>query len=791
MRLIPTVSSTSGFRPCLRTFLLKLLLVATMAGRHLANGNILFQPSNDPHTTLRLKMDDPRGGPPQTIVLQMQTDIMKKFGLTKEELENGIVEPDEDGQMGLLRVKGMSFDLHKTIEHRRAMFFHNDNAKSQFVLDEKGFLGLTLQSFEHDSTLVPEPPLTLDFSPLLVKRLRTLEIIISSRSATVIANNETVCHHEGHIRYENDPWLEDAGLLLITINPWTSDVTLNQVFSTSDFGAHRDLRWTLESILPGRIIVLASVHDGSLQLNPIREYLGSLGSHWSSEYLFRDSWIWVFVKGGQTLGDVIIPNTQSMNFSASPARLWVELPTNLSEGSKLKEGEPITNEWETCPGWGQLPEWQKRAIFCSSYDGFSSLCSCEDPFTIPVKYPNEKPMHWREDIPIIIITGGRTRYLYRLLENIGQQDGVRRDLILLVTDGALKDVSFLAEVLGIQVMIHRPEGKGPARVSRNLRFGLFSALERFPKADKFILLEDDLVLSPDFYSYMQQTSWLLEQDPTVYCVSAFNHLSYPHTSFDPTRLYRVHSYPAYGWMTSRAVLRDLLPKWLPSNVTHDWDHFMSSAIIRRDRECVIPDINRSYHGGATGLHLSASYATEKDFLNRTFNLLPSVTLMNLTRILLPEYEKEMEGLLKRARTFDLDEIVEGRVNTEPGEVYALFVYQEDIGKNLAFRAVGDIFEIWNRDARDAHHFTWRFMYNNATILAVGFPASKYSSHRKPETEVFDVEKDYIHILNMEDLHIRQQVPIKTHLQSPYFRMGDQNISLAKNKLNDYKDLFLN
>ncbi|KAK7017543.1 Protein O-linked-mannose beta-1,2-N-acetylglucosaminyltransferase 1 [Halocaridina rubra] len=153
-----------------------------------------------------------------------------------------------------------------------------------------------------------------------------------------------------------------------------------------------------------------------------------------------------------------------------------------------------------------------------------------------------------------------------LLESIGNQDGVKRDLFLLVTDGPHRDTALLADILGLETAIHRPEGKGPTRVSRNLRFGLFTALKRFPKADKFIILEDDLILSPDFYSYMQQTGWLLENDPSIYCVSAFNHLSYSHTAHDPSRLYRVHTYPAYGWMTSRAVLRDILPKWLPGNV---------------------------------------------------------------------------------------------------------------------------------------------------------------------------------------------------------------------------------
>lgn len=59
---------------------------------------------------------------------------------------------------------------------------------------------------------------------------------------------------------------------------------------------------------------------------------------------------------------------------------------------------------------------------------------------------------------------------------------------------------------------------------------------------------------------------LFQMDPTVFCVSAFNHLSFPHTSQDPALAYRVRAYPAYGWMMPRTILEEVVPKWLPENV---------------------------------------------------------------------------------------------------------------------------------------------------------------------------------------------------------------------------------
>lgn len=54
-------------------------------------------------------------------------------------------------------------------------------------------------------------------------------------------------------------------------------------------------------------------------------------------------------------------------------------------------------------------------------------------------------------------------------------------------------------------------------------------------------------------------------DKTIFSVNAFNHISYPHTSGDPTLTYRVTCYPAYGWMMSREIIEEILPKWFPAN----------------------------------------------------------------------------------------------------------------------------------------------------------------------------------------------------------------------------------
>jgi hypothetical protein len=53
--------------------------------------------------------------------------------------------------------------------------------------------------------------------------------------------------------------------------------------------------------------------------------------------------------------------------------------------------------------------------------------------------------------------------------------------------------------------------------------------------DRVIILEDDMELAPDFFSYFRATSPLLDTDPTMFCVSAWNDNGQAQFVHEPTR----------------------------------------------------------------------------------------------------------------------------------------------------------------------------------------------------------------------------------------------------------------
>lgn len=65
---------------------------------------------------------------------------------------------------------------------------------------------------------------------------------------------------------------------------------------------------------------------------------------------------------------------------------------------------------------------------------------------------------------------------------------------------------------------------------------------------------------------------------------------------------------------------------------------------RKDRECIIPDISRTYHFGASGLNVNP-YMQSSYFSAHALNTEPNVKL-NVDIMYKENYEKELQRLLR-------------------------------------------------------------------------------------------------------------------------------------------------
>ncbi|XP_046856961.1 protein O-linked-mannose beta-1,2-N-acetylglucosaminyltransferase 1-like [Xenia sp. Carnegie-2017] len=148
----------------------------------------------------------------------------------------------------------------------------------------------------------------------------------------------------------------------------------------------------------------------------------------------------------------------------------------------------------------------------------------------------------------------------------------------------------------------------------------------------------------------------MDTDESLYCISAWNDQGYDHTCNDPALLYRVETMPGLGWLLKRRLYKEELePKWPTPDLFWDWDMWMRMDSNKKGRECIIPDISRTYHFGAKGLNMNVFFQ-ESYFKKHTLNTEPNVKF-NVGLLKKENYEKEIERLVGLAEPLDHSKIL--------------------------------------------------------------------------------------------------------------------------------------
>uniref|UniRef100_A0A0N4VFH1 Alpha-1,3-mannosyl-glycoprotein 2-beta-N-acetylglucosaminyltransferase n=1 Tax=Enterobius vermicularis TaxID=51028 RepID=A0A0N4VFH1_ENTVE len=127
-------------------------------------------------------------------------------------------------------------------------------------------------------------------------------------------------------------------------------------------------------------------------------------------------------------------------------------------------------------------------------------------------------------------------------------------------------------------------------IARHYKLGLTHVFNRL-NYSSVIITEDDLDIAPDFFEYFRATRRLLDKDPTLYCVSAWNDNGKSNLiDSDATDLlYRSDFFPGLGWMMTKTLWDELGPIW-PNGF---WDDWIRDPLRRKNRACIRPEISRT------------------------------------------------------------------------------------------------------------------------------------------------------------------------------------------------------
>ena len=190
--------------------------------------------------------------------------------------------------------------------------------------------------------------------------------------------------------------------------------------------------------------------------------------------------------------------------------------------------------------------------------------------------------------------------------------------------------------------------------------------------------------------------------------------------------------PGLGWVLKRSLYKDELePNWPTPEKFWDWDMWMRLPTVRKDRECIIPDISRTYHFGSKGINMN-TYFQELYFKKHSLNTIPHVKLKNLDVLKKDTYEELIHNLTVSAVVLDHSKspCEENFVpeSETPDKTYVMYIRMDHATEFTTWKQVAKCFHIWDLDVRGFHKSMWRLFMRGSHLLVIGVPASPYSKY---------------------------------------------------------------
>ncbi|XP_042242218.1 protein O-linked-mannose beta-1,2-N-acetylglucosaminyltransferase 1-like [Homarus americanus] len=556
-----------------------------------------------------------------------------------------------------------------------------------------------------------------------ISRHLHLSVSINTTCVTLKIDDQLVYEGTGEAVNTGRYGALHSGVHVLVVHGGRGNLMMARQFLTYQPAEHARLKDCVASVQHGRVIVLVGVPEWVMFLGRgAEETLTSLGSRWAAKATQGEVWAWVGVVGGKTLAEA----TTTRGLERYPSSdLHLDVYVAKTDPGQVR-----------CP-WYTRPRMYRQATFCERYEGYGDLCTCNDTF-FPETRRLQEFLSTQEQIPVVVVTAFKPYYLYRLLRQLFTMAGAWQTEVLVVVDGAHQETLALVEVMGVSVVIHRPEGFHNNRINANVKFALDSVFRRFAGAHKAIVLEDDLLLSPDLLRYFHQVSPLLDLDPSVYCVNAYSSNSFADTASDPQVLLRARTYPMYGWMITRAYSSEVIQKWVPPG-KGDWDWWLAWEDLRKGRDVVFPEVSRTFHSGSAGVHVTG-FEQEVFFNRMIYNHLPHVDLMDVNQMIRDRYDERLTRDLKVAKTLDTlprDLCAMTWVTRNSSRPLALYLHAEDNNdKYHSFKLFLMCLRTYDESTREIYKGVIRVRWRGTLVYLVGCPFSPFCIHNPRKNMVF-------------------------------------------------------
>ena len=289
----------------------------------------------------------------------------------------------------------------------------------------------------------------------------------------------------------------------------------------------------------------------------------------------------------------------------------------------------------------------------------------------------------------------------------------------------------------INIYEGRPLTEGAEHISLHYKFIIGHMFRSNSNIKHFIIVEDDMLFSPDFLLYFAQTAKYIHQDSSIYAISAYNDNGMQGKVKYDNLVYRTDFMIGLGWLVSRRIWED---EWQHKWPRSHWDHFLRADNNRRGRQIIFPEVPRIYHSGYTGTHSTVALYEryfrnhllnpngfaplgigKEEFQNgkyRLFDLDRTKDKYTLDYLLKDNYSKFMRHMLtKHPDTIylnDPDEII----NYKNKNIVMLY-RTDNPSVNNEWVAISEYFELWHSiPIRDEYEGIMLFRWSDNLVFIV-------------------------------------------------------------------------
>uniref|UniRef100_A0A915CIH6 ILEI/PANDER domain-containing protein n=1 Tax=Parascaris univalens TaxID=6257 RepID=A0A915CIH6_PARUN len=473
------------------------------------------------------------------------------------------------------------------------------------------------------------------------------EIPMSFYTGTDKNDSPSLCVN-GHFYMDRGVNGAGRGLNLVVI-----DAKTHQVLRCGHFDTYAEdsteLVMFLEQLLPDEIVAVVSFDEASTRLSDLaRQIFYELGSSFIQNLKFRSSWYFIGQKGidgYSAFEDLTMP---SGNDWAKAINKKICVPSNLS-GLKAKDLSKTAVSMQN----------SARRHFCGRYDGYEDFCAderLEEVLTPRSLSDDSRMLHAIFSVPILVVGGLNMNNIRLCLESLYEQEGINPRNVVVASDAAYPEVIELSTLFRVRSMSVNTSSSYNDLLMKSLS----QMISSFPSAPCFIVIEEDILLAPDFLFFLDQLLSTFLKDSSVNAILTWNKNGFMKSSSIPSAVYRMENIQLSGAFLLKRIAYE---KFIVDN-----EDICCSANIsggwRIPGYAYVPDVSRVRINAPSAID-SIDESRRKLFAE-PMRYTNNETLANVERLYVDLYDADLKQLIDSSAHLTPSSLADCRSESFPG-----------------------------------------------------------------------------------------------------------------------------